>query len=53
MTDPKDVEQALTVHIRPLTFRLAIKILKSDGEMPENTRRLFEQMKIWEEEGEL
>jgi uncharacterized protein (DUF169 family) len=45
MTDLKEVEQALNTHIRPLTFPLAIKMLKSDGEIPEKTRRPFEQMK--------
>jgi uncharacterized protein (DUF169 family) len=45
MTDLKEVEQALNTHIRPLTFPLAIKMLKSESEIPEKTRRPFEQMK--------
>ena len=45
MTDLKEVEQALNAYIRPLTFPLAIKMLKSEEEIPEKTRRPFQQMK--------
>lgn len=45
MTDLKEVEQALNTYIRPLTFPLAIKMLKSEEEIPEKTRRPFQQMK--------
>ena len=45
MADLKAVEQALNTYIRPLTFPLAIKMLKSDEEIPEKTRRPFQQMK--------
>jgi uncharacterized protein (DUF169 family) len=41
----KAVEQALNTYIRPLTFPLAIKMLKSEEEIPEKTRRPFQQMK--------
>ena len=46
VTDLKEVEQSLNTYIRPLTFPLAIKMLKSAEEIPERTRRPFEQMKI-------
>ncbi|MCK4988144.1 MAG: DUF169 domain-containing protein, partial [Desulfobacterales bacterium] len=46
MADLKEVEQALNTYIRPLTFPLAIKMLKSEKEIPEKTRRPFQQMKI-------
>ncbi len=45
MADIKELEQALTKFIRPLTFPLAIKMLKSEEEIPEKTRRPFQQMK--------
>jgi uncharacterized protein (DUF169 family) len=45
MTDMKEVEQALNSFIRPLTFPLAIKMLKSEDEIPDKTRRPFQQMK--------
>ncbi len=45
MTDLKEVEKALNSYIRPLTFPLAIKMLKSEDEIPEKTRRPFQQMK--------
>jgi uncharacterized protein (DUF169 family) len=45
MTDLKEVEQALNSFIRPLTFPLAIKMLKSEEDIPEKTRRPFQQMK--------
>jgi uncharacterized protein (DUF169 family) len=44
MTTLKEVEQALNTYIRPLTFPLAIKMLKSEEEIPERTRRPFQQM---------
>jgi uncharacterized protein (DUF169 family) len=46
MADLKEVAQALNTYIRPLTFPLAIKMLKSEAEIPEKTRRPFQQMKI-------
>lgn len=45
MADLKEIDQALTTYIRPLTFPLAIKMLKSEEEIPEKTRRYFQQMK--------
>jgi uncharacterized protein (DUF169 family) len=45
MADLKEVEQAFNSYIRPLTFPLAIKMLKSEEEIPEKTRRPFQQMK--------
>ena len=45
MADLKEVEQALNTYVRPLTFPLAIKMLKSEDEIPERTRRPFQQMK--------
>ena len=45
MADIKEIEQALNSYIRPLTFPLAIKMLKSEDEIPEKTRRPFQQMK--------
>jgi len=45
MTQLKEVESALNEYIRPLTFPLAIKMLKSEAEIPEKTRRPFQQMK--------
>lgn len=45
MADLKEVEQALNKYIRPLTFPVAIKMLKSEEEIPEKTRRPFQQMK--------
>ena len=45
MANLKDVEQSLNTYIRPLTFPLAIKMLKSENEIPEKTRRPFQQMK--------
>ena len=46
MADLNEVTQALDTYIRPLTFPLAIKMLKSEAEIPEKTRRPFQQMKI-------
>ena len=44
MENLKEVGQALNTYIRPLTFPLAIKMLKSEEEIPERTRRPFQQM---------
>jgi uncharacterized protein (DUF169 family) len=41
----KDVNSALAEYIRPLTFPVAVKMLKSEAEIPEKTRRPFQQMK--------
>jgi uncharacterized protein (DUF169 family) len=38
MADLKEVEQVLNTYIRPLTFPLAVKMLKSKDEIPEKTR---------------
>ena len=45
MSDLKEVEQTLNTYIRPLTFPVAIKMLKSEEEIPEKTRRPFQQLK--------
>jgi uncharacterized protein (DUF169 family) len=45
MADLKEVEQALNTYVRPLTFPVAIKMLKSEKEIPEKTRRPLQQMK--------
>lgn len=45
MADSKEIEQVLNTYIRPLTFPLALKMLKSEDEIPEKTRRPFQQMK--------
>ena len=45
MADLKEVEQALNKYVRPLTFPLALKMLKSETEIPDRTRRSFQQMK--------
>lgn len=45
MADLKEVEQALNTYVRPLTFPVAIKMLKAEDEIPEKTRRPFQQMK--------
>ena len=45
MVDLKEFNQSLDKFIRPLTFPLAIKMLKSEDEIPEKTRRPFQQMK--------
>jgi uncharacterized protein (DUF169 family) len=44
MADLKEVEHALNTYVRPLTFPVAIKMLKSEDEIPERTRRPFQQM---------
>ncbi len=46
MTDLKEVEKALQTYIRPQTFPLAIKMLRSETEIPEKARRPLQQMKI-------
>ncbi len=43
MADLKELDQALNTYIRPLTFPLAIKMLKSKKEIPDRTRRPFEK----------
>ena len=45
MADLKEIEEALNTYVRPLTFPLAIKMLKSEREIPEKTRRPFQQTK--------
>ena len=45
MIDLKEVDQILNTYIRPLTFPVAIKMLKSEDEIPEKTRRPFQQLK--------
>jgi uncharacterized protein (DUF169 family) len=44
VADLKELNQALNNFIRPLTFPVAIKMLKSEEEIPERTRRPFQQM---------
>ncbi|MEE9231021.1 MAG: DUF169 domain-containing protein, partial [Acidobacteriota bacterium] len=39
------MERAVNRYIRPLTFPLAIKMLKSEKEIPEKTRRPFRDLK--------
>lgn len=39
MAGLKELEQVLNTYIQPLTFPLAIKMLKSEDEIPEKTRR--------------
>ncbi len=45
MTDMKAVEQELNQYIRPTTFPVAIKMLKSEAEIPEKAKRPFQKMK--------
>ncbi len=45
MADLKEFDQALSKYIRPLTFPVSIKMLKSEEEIPEKTRRPLQQMK--------
>lgn len=45
MIDLTEIEKSLNTYIRPLTFPVAIKMLKSEEEIPEKTRRPFSQMK--------
>jgi len=44
MATVQELDQGLNTYIRPLTFPLALKMLKSEDEIPEKTRRPFEQM---------
>jgi uncharacterized protein (DUF169 family) len=46
MANMKEVEQALNTYVRPLTFPVAIKMVKTEEEIPERTRRPFQQMGI-------
>jgi uncharacterized protein (DUF169 family) len=45
MTQPREIESLLNAQIRPLTFPLAVKMLRSEAEIPDKTRRPFRQMK--------
>ena len=45
MATLEELGQALDRYIRPLTFPLALKMLKSEEEIPEKTRRPLQQMK--------
>ena len=44
MATVQELEQGLNKFIRPATFPLAIKMLKSEDEIPEKTKRPFKQM---------
>ena len=44
MATPKELEQALNQYMRPLTFPVAIKMLKSEDEIPDRTKRPFQQL---------
>jgi len=44
MATVSDLDKALSTYFRPLTFPVAIKMLKSEAEIPEKTRRPFKQM---------
>jgi uncharacterized protein (DUF169 family) len=44
MPDLKEVDQALSQYIRPATFPLALKMLKSEDEIPERTKRPFKDL---------
>lgn len=44
MLDLRKVDELLSTYIRPLTFPVAIKMLKSEDEIPERTRRPLQQM---------
>jgi uncharacterized protein (DUF169 family) len=46
VTNAKEVNQALQTYIRPLSFPLAIKMLRSEEEIPEKAHRPFQQMNI-------
>lgn len=39
MATVSDLDKALSTYFRPLTFPVAIKMLKSEAEIPEKTRR--------------
>ncbi len=41
MADLKELNQALNTYIRPLTFPVSIKMVKSEDELPDRTRRPF------------
>lgn len=43
--DIQELDKVLTTYIRPITFPLALKMLKSEQEIPDKTRRPFQQMK--------
>jgi uncharacterized protein (DUF169 family) len=45
MTELGKIDDILTKYIRPLTFPLAMRMLESEDEIPERTRRPFQQMK--------
>jgi uncharacterized protein (DUF169 family) len=44
MPELKEIDQALSQFIRPATFPLAIKMLKSEDEIPERTKRPFKDL---------
>ena len=44
MATVQELELGLNKFIRPLTFPLAIKMLESEGEIPERTRRPLKHM---------
>jgi uncharacterized protein (DUF169 family) len=44
MATLKELEQSLNTYIRPLTFPMAIKALKSENEIPERTKRPLKDM---------
>jgi uncharacterized protein (DUF169 family) len=44
MATLKELEEALNTYIRPLTFPMAIKALKSEDEIPERTKRPLRDM---------
>jgi uncharacterized protein (DUF169 family) len=44
MPDMKEIDQALSQFVRPATFPLAIKMLKSEDEIPERTKRPFKDL---------
>ena len=43
MATVSELDQALSTYFRPLTFPMAIKMLKSEAEIPEKTRRPYKQ----------
>ena len=45
MPDMKEIEQSINTYIRPQTFPVALKMLKSESEIPERTRRPLKDMK--------
>lgn len=45
MANLREIEQAFNNYTRPLTFPLVIKMLRSEDEIPEKTRRPYQQMK--------